>query len=234
MTTSHPTQEFDAFSSTYDDAVNSSVAFSGLKVDFFTRVKAAYIEDILGDTFTEPTAVDVLDIGCGVGNYHSHLRGSVRSIQGVDVSPGCIAAARQRNPGLSYQVYDGLALPYADASFDVAYTICVMHHVLPDHWGSFAREMRRVLRPGGLALVFEHNPFNPLTRRAVSSCIFDRDAVLLKARVAERLLLDAGLIGVRSQYILSIPAATRTLRRIDRFFAKLPFGAQYVTQGRAA
>ncbi len=219
-------QAFDAYSASYDEAVNSSVAFSGLKVDFFTRVKAAYIRDAIGATFPNSGDVDVLDVGCGVGNYHPHLAGLARSIHGVDVSPTCVATAAERNPSVAYSVYDGERLPYKDARFDVAYTICVMHHVPPDRWPAFAQEMRRVLKPGGPALVFEHNPFNPLTRRAVSSCAFDHDAVLLRARVTEHLLSEAGLERVASRYILSVPAASRAMRRVDRLFGRLPFGAQ--------
>lgn len=232
--TAEPKSEFDAFSRTYDDAVNASVAFSGLKADFFTRVKAAYIKDIVAAAFVDPAALDVLDIGCGIGNYHPYLADVVGSISGVDVSASCLATAAERHPEVRYRAYDGLRLPFADATFDVAYTICVVHHVPPAQWQAFAHEMRRVLKPGGLALIFEHNPFNPLTRRAVSSCVFDKDAVLLRARRAEALLVDAGLVEVTSRYILSIPAGTSMLRRIDGWFARLPLGAQYLTQGRRA
>lgn len=226
--------EFDAYSDSYNDVVNGSVAFTGLTVDVFTRVKADYLKDIVGETFAEPETVDVLDVGCGVGNYHPHLAGVVRSVSGVDVSPDCIANARIRNPDVHYQVYDGHRLPWPDASFNVVYTVCVMHHVVPDQWTGFAAEMRRVLRPGGIALVFEHNPLNPLTRRAVANCIFDKDAVLLRSRTAETLLAGAGLRDVRSRFILSVPAVNRTLRQVDRLFSKLPLGAQYVTRGAAA
>ena len=73
--------EFDPYSNDYKSLVNESLAFSGLDVDYFTRVKAEYLKDILLKTFGK-TDVDVLDLGCGIGNYHTLLRPALRSLRG--------------------------------------------------------------------------------------------------------------------------------------------------------
>jgi ubiquinone/menaquinone biosynthesis C-methylase UbiE len=91
--------------------------------------------------------------------------------------------------------------------------------------------LRRVVKPGGIALVFEHNPYNVLTRYVVSSCEFDQHAVLLSAHKIRRLLQDAGFTSVISRHILTIPAANRALQNIDRLFGQVPLGAQYYTLG---
>lgn len=222
--------EFDAYSKSYDEAVNSSIGFSGLKVDFFTRVKAQYIKGLIADQFGDAKGVRVLDVGCGVGNYHPYLIEDVASVSGVDVSAACIQTARERNVGVDYSVYDGQRLPYDDASFDFAYTICVMHHVPPAQWPAFAAELRRVVKPGGMAAVFEHNPYNPLTRRAVSSCEFDKDAVLLTARQVDGLLRGAGFKDATRRYILTVPPFNDLLMGLDRALSRLPLGGQfYVT-----
>lgn len=225
--------EFDGYSHTYDAAVNASISFSGLKVDFFTRVKAQYITRILTDYFGDLSRLDLLDVGCGIGNYHSFFAGKLHTITGVDVSLECIATASKRNPWVDYRSYTGDQLPFDDARFDAAFTICVMHHVKPPQWPLFARELRRVVKPGGLGLVFEHNPYNILTRRAVSSCIFDKDAILLPAAKTLRLLAEAGFGSVASRYVLAIPATNRALQDLDRCFARLPIGAQYYVVGIA-
>jgi len=224
---------FDAYKENYADAVDAAVSFTGLSADFFTRVKADYIGDIVQAHFGRAMDLDVLDIGCGVGAYHSLLKSKFRSLSGVDVSGACVETARQRNAGVIYDVYDGSRLPYPDKSFDLAFTICVMHHVPPSQWTTFAREMRRVLEPGGLALVFEHNPHNPLTMRAVNGCPFDEDAVLLPSGETEALFRAAGFSAVSSRFILSVPAANRFLRGVDRIFSGLPFGGQYYVMATA-
>jgi ubiquinone/menaquinone biosynthesis C-methylase UbiE len=219
--------QFDRYNRNYDVTVNSAIAFSGLKVDFFTRAKAKYLVRILTERFSALSQLDLLDVGCGIGNLHPFLTGVVHTIKGVDISSECIATARERNPSVDYQVYDGKQLPFADASFDAAFTICVMHHVPPADWPLFAQELKRVVKPGGIALVFEHNPYNLLTRYVVSSCEFDEDAVLLTGGTAKRVLTEAGFTEVVVHYILTIPAADQALQQVDRLFKRLPFGAQY-------
>jgi ubiquinone/menaquinone biosynthesis C-methylase UbiE len=224
---------FDSYKDTYSQAVDASVSFTGLSTDFFTRVKADYIKDIVDEHFGAGSAVSALDVGCGVGNYHQLLKPRFGRLSGVDVSSACIDTARGRNPQVDYQSYEGGVLPYPDASFDVAFTICVIHHVPVSQWQLFASEMRRVVRPGGLALAFEHNPRNPLTMRAVNTCPFDADAVLLRSETTEKLLGDAGFQDVRSHFILSVPPANGLLRRVDRLFSRLPFGGQYYVTAKA-
>ena len=70
------------------------------------------------------------------------------------IASGGLTQAADRNPGVSYRPYDGRRLPYEDGQFDAAVTICVMHHVPPAQWPAFAAEMKRVVRRGGLAVVF--------------------------------------------------------------------------------
>lgn len=228
-----PVSQFDAYAGSYDDAVNKSLGFLGVKVDYFTRVKAGYLLDLLAAHFGRTEDLRLLDVGCGVGNYHPLLAGKVGAISGTDVSPACVVEAATRNPGVSYQPYDGERLPYADDSFDAAVTICVMHHVPPAQWPSFAAEMKRVLRPGGLAVVFEHNPLNPLTQRVVSNCEFDADAVLLKQRETRGLLQGAGFAKVASRSILSLPSFGPATRKLDLALGRLPLGAQYFARGVA-
>lgn len=225
--------EFDAYAGSYDDAVNRSLAFLGAKVDYFTKVKAAYLLDLLGGHFGQTAGLNLLDVGCGVGNYHALVGGHIGSLAGTDLSAACLAEAATRNPGVAYQPYDGARLPYADNQFDAAVTICVMHHVPPAQWPAFAAEMKRVVRPGGLAIVFEHNPFNPLTRRVVNNCEFDADAVLLRPRQTRRLLAGAGFGEVRSRSILSIPSFGKVTRALDLTLGHLPLGAQYFAMGVA-
>jgi SAM-dependent methyltransferase len=223
---------FDRYRECYSDAVNSALDIPGFNVDYFTRVKSDYIRDIVATGFECPNKLRALDVGCGVGNYHSLLRGNFAELVGVDVSPECVDAASKRNDGGRYDTYDGEHLPYEDNAFDVAFTICVLHHVPPGQWPGFTAEIHRIIRPGGLAIIFEHNPYNPITRRIVNRCPFDKDAVLLRASTTRGLLEDAGFSDVRSRSILTVPAGTKFLRRVDGWLSGLPLGAQYVATGR--
>lgn len=230
--TDQPAQ-FDAYAKSYADEINSSLAFIGLKVDYFTKVKAGFLLEALAAQFGDPAKVRLLDIGCGVGSSHPLIADKLGGLSGTDVSAASVAQAAATNDGVDYRPYDGHRLPYESGSFDAAMAICVIHHVPPAQWPSFAAEMKRILRPGGLALVFEHNPFNPLTRRAVSNCEFDADAVLLSQRKARALLGGAGLRDVTSRSILTVPSFGPRSRSLDRAFGRLPLGAQYLASGVA-
>lgn len=224
--------EFDAYRDNYSDTVNESIAFSGLDVDFFTRAKATRLLELLSRHVGSPADLSVLDVGCGVGNYHGVLKDRIGKLTGVDPSAECIAEARQRHPDLEYATYDGERIPYPADHFDAAYAICVMHHVLPEIWPVFASELARVTRPGGIVAIFEHNPYNPVTRRIVSNCPFDENAVLLSKRSVVKHLRSAGLSVAEGRYILTLPAESGIFRRIDNALGFLPMGAQYYVAGQ--
>lgn len=224
-------ETFDAVSGGYAGEVDRAIAFTGLGVDFVTRVKADYIALLARRHFGSTRNLRLLDVGCGIGNFHPLLSRDFGSIAGVDVSAESIEVAGRRNPAVSYRHYDGGRLPHDDASFDVAMTVCVMHHVPPADWPGFAAEMHRVVRPGGVAMVFEHNPLNPVTRRAVNNCPFDADAVLLSRGRTRALLQQAGFGSVEVRTILSVPPWNGALLALDRGLGLLPFGAQYYAIG---
>jgi SAM-dependent methyltransferase len=226
-----PTPEFDAYTASYNEEINKALNFSGLNIDFFARVKNDYLVDILNARSGSAAKVELLDVGCGVANAHKQLAGRVGKLAGIDVSTASIAVARQHNPAIHYEVFDGTHLPFADRSFDAAFAVNVFHHVPVAQRSALVEDIHRVLRPGGLFAIFEHNSLNPVTRHVVNGCEFDKDAVLLKRRDSEALMSAAGFRDIKTRYIFAVPAAGRLLRGVDRLFSRLPLGAQYYTLG---
>jgi SAM-dependent methyltransferase len=97
----------------------------------------------------------VLDLGCGPGGYLRHLAGraSLRLI-GIDLSAGMLAdLCKAWEPGTplpGLMVGDAQNIPLPDRSVDLALAMHMLYHV-PDI-ARAARELRRVLRPGGTLL----------------------------------------------------------------------------------
>jgi SAM-dependent methyltransferase len=220
------TAEFDRYAERYEQLVQSSIGFSGQDQSFFIEARARRLLDVVRRRLGEPNRVRGLDVGCGGGLGHAHLRALAR-LEGVDLSEAMIATARQRNPGVLYHVADGSRLPFEQGAFDLTFTSCVLHHVPAGERGGFIGELRRVTRPGGLVVIFEHNPLNPLTRLAVHRCEFDRDALLLGRRETRRRLIEAGLQLAEDRYFLFFPWRNRLLERAERALARIPLGAQY-------
>jgi SAM-dependent methyltransferase len=220
-------EAFDKYGRDYGALVNESIRFSGLKVDFFTRAKARHLIQACSRFAGDSRKLRALDVGCGAGGIHPYLSGAFGSITGVDVSAEMLAQARQTSPDVDYRQYDGVTLPFPDEAFEVAYAICVLHHVPEQNWPRFVAEMARVTARPGLVAIFEHNPYNPLTRRAVNRCEFDNDATLLTAGRARGLLGGAGLSSARARHILFAPVEGRPGALLDRWFGWCPLGAQY-------
>jgi len=191
---------------------------------------------LLGELIAQRLDTDrpeMLDVGCGIGILHPLLHGIAGRLSGIDVSSASLARARVDNAGVDYRDYDGRTFPFGDASFDLVTAICAMHHVAPGQWGRFVAEMRRVTRPGGLVCVIEHNPYNPLTRLAVSRCEFDRDAVLLGAGTTRKLMAASGLREISARHFLLLPWDTKPARRFEAALSGTPLGAQYAAFGTA-
>ena len=226
--------DFDEYRHTYRDEVQRSIGFSGQDVGFFTDVKARLLGELARRTLGNTRQLAVLDVGCGVGLTDEALEGRFGTINGVDVSEGAVAEAVVTNPWATYAGYDGRTLPFEDDRFDLAFAICVLHHVEPAERGAFTAEMARVVRPGGLVVAIEHNPFNPLTRMAVARCDFDEGVVLASRKEARALLRASRLNPVGSPYILFFPWRAEIFRRMERALTWAPFGAQYIAAGRKA
>lgn len=225
--------EFDRFRESYGAELQRAAGFAGQEAGFFIRVKAEELLDVVRRRVGEPSQLRALDVGCGVGLTDEFLAPSFRELHGVDVSAGMVDAARRANPTVGYHVGDGRRLPFDDASFEVAFAICVIHHVAPPERVQFARELRRVIAPGGLVVVFEHNPLNPLTRLVVSRCAFDEDVSLLGVRELTLLLTGAGLDRPERRYVLFSPIDRPIMRRAERFLGSVPLGAQYYVAAEA-
>lgn len=223
---------FDAYRGSYRDEVEAAISFGGQELEFFTELKARYLLEVIARHVGDPGEVAALDVGCGVGLSHPFLAPSFRELWGADVSSGALEAARRANPGVQYAVSDETRLPFSDGAFDVVVAVCVLHHVAPVFWVSFASEMARVARPDGLVVVFEHNPYNPATRRVVARCVFDADAVLLSRRRLERVFGQSGLDVVESRHIVFFPWRRRGFQALDRRLGRVPLGAQHLVAGR--
>jgi hypothetical protein len=88
------------------------------------------------------------------------------------------------------------------------------------------RVVRSKLAPGGKVVIFEHNPWNPLTRKAVADCAFDDDAILLWPWEARGVLRSAGFAHVVTDYIVFFPRALAFLRPLEPTLRRFILGAQ--------
>lgn len=225
--------EFDKFAQEYGELHDANIAITGESGDYFAEYKMRDLRRLVGDA---PSNGEFLDFGAGIGNcvpyFRKHLPGAALTC--VDVSAKSLAVAATRFPGQARFIqFDGSVLPFESASFDAGYAACVFHHIPREAHVALLQEIRRVLRPGGLFMVYEHNPLNPLTRRAVDQCPFDENAVLMPASALRDALQAAGFASPRIRFRLFFPKLLALLRPLEEHLSWCPLGAQYLVWARA-
>lgn len=98
----------------------------------------------------------ICDMGCGPGQIARYLHRKGIDTLGVDLSPRMIAEAQRLNPEIPFHRGDMLSLPDADNSWGgIAAFYCIIH-IPRERIVAALREMKRVLKPGGLLLLAFH------------------------------------------------------------------------------
>ncbi|MEC4984975.1 MAG: methyltransferase domain-containing protein [Oscillatoria sp. PMC 1068.18] len=127
----------------------------------FLAAKADFVHEMVrwGGLDKLPPGTTVLDVGCGIGGSSRILaRDYGFSVTGITISPQQVQRATELTPdGLDakFAVDDAMSLSFPDASFDVVWSIEAGPH-MPDK-AIFAKELLRVLKPGGILVVADWN-----------------------------------------------------------------------------
>lgn len=226
--------EFDKIADEYEYLHSRSVALSGESTQFFAQYK---ILDAAHEAQRSGLQVaTLLDFGSGIGNSLPHLKKCFpgAALTCADVSARSLEISRSRFAHINaeYCTISGRRLPFNDESFDLVFSACVFHHIPHEEHAAWLAELERVTRRGGLLVIFEHNPLNPLTQAAVRNCPFDEHAELLTARTMLERIRHAGWPQTSVTYRLFFPRFLAFARPLERFLRKLPFGAQYFVAAR--
>lgn len=218
--------KFDEYSTSYHDVLDTAVGISGEGSEYFAEYKACYVARLVGKDF----AGKILDYGCGVGLLSAFLNRKLQRaiVHGFDVS----AASIEKIPAdLAANGQFSAELSSLRCDYDLAVISNVMHHVPFAERQLVINDVAGRLANGGLLLVFEHNPLNPLTQWVVKHCPFDDDAVLLRPREATKYFSIAGLAVHRRDYVVFFPRMLSFLRPLEPMLRWLPAGAQYALVG---
>lgn len=226
--------EFDLLADEYYTQLKANVAITGEGPEYFAEYKiadlAAYAQEI------GLRAASIVDFGSGIGNsvpyFRKYFPGA--ALHCADVSQRSIEVARARYPGAEDYVLVGDGVPLPSQSQDIVFSACVFHHIPHAEHARWLQELRRVVRPGGLLAIYEHNPLNPLTLRAVNTCPLDVNAHLIRGGVMRQRALAAGWEHARVDYRLFFPHALKSLRPLEQRLGWFPLGAQYRMAARKA
>ncbi|HET9532096.1 MAG TPA: class I SAM-dependent methyltransferase [Blastocatellia bacterium] len=155
------------------------------------RVYSPWMREAIG--FDRYRGKRLLEIGCGTGTDLLQFARGGALVTGVDLTPRSVEIARRR-----FEVYDQRGefaledaemLSFADESFDVVYSFGVLHHT-PDT-GRAIREVHRVLRHGGEAIVMLYN----------RASLYYWGAIVLKHGIFRGELFSSGVEEIMSRHV---------------------------------
>ena len=127
----------------------------------FIAAKHDFVDEMVrwGGLDKLPAKTTLLDVGCGIGGSSRILAKDYGfEVTGVTISPQQVKRAQELTPedvDAKFAVDDAMALSFPDASFDVVWSVEAGPH-MPDK-AVFAKELLRVLKPGGILVVADWN-----------------------------------------------------------------------------
>ena len=156
-----------------------------------------------GLTADELAGARVLDVGVGSGRFAEIAADLGASLTGIDITRAAEVAAENLGPRALIAQADLFDPPFADETFDVVYSIGVLHHT-PDTRAAVQR-ISRLVKPGGILAIWVYHPY----RSQRVSGFYRR----FTTRMSERALYRLCRVASYLYYPQRIPIVGRGLRR---------------------
>jgi SAM-dependent methyltransferase len=214
---------FDDYAKSYSAELSKNHRYIPGNTDWYSEYKVRIARKLSVDI---PNSI--LDYGSGVGLSLPYFKRYFQnaSICAFDPSIASLEVAKSNNPWVN--------LCEPGSKFDLVFVAGVVHHISTTDREEEIKKIVTRVNPGGRILIFEHNPFNPITRRLVSTCEFDKDANLVSKR---KLKQSFGALGEEVEveyegFCLFFPPALRRISGLERMLINMPFGGQYYVQFR--
>ncbi len=215
--------DFDDYADNYESILQDQLKGFSADRGYFSEAKINVMQRLVNTEVTR-----VLDYGCGIGLNLPYLSNAFpqAKILATDISNKRLSVVGEKYTDAECIKHEQIS--DLDSSLDLIFVAGVFHHIPPGEREATVAALTKLLKPGGQVFVFEHNPYNPLTRHMVNTCPFDEDAVLISRAGKVRLLRGAfGLSVSHSSYFLFFPYVVRFAQPFERYLGWLPLGGQY-------
>jgi SAM-dependent methyltransferase len=224
-------QEFDHLAPAYRELLNDPVReYFAPGLEFFVTRKVDMMLEFADREGLDIRQATWLDVGCGKGELLRAAGPNFGRALGCDVSLGMISECREIE---AVHQEDALRLPFENKSIDWVTAVCILHHIRPQERVPLVTDIYRVLRPGGIFAIIEHNPFNPAVQLITRRTPVDQNARLLTARSARRLMHAASIRTIDTRYFLYVPQRLYGWASpVERALSRVPLGGQYAVFGR--
>jgi SAM-dependent methyltransferase len=193
-------------------------------ISYYAEYKVNILRSICGEFKSN---LKILEFGCGVGRNLGWIQKyySNSDLYAYDISTESIQIAKKNNPNI--KIISDEFIESTKCYFDIIFIAGVFHHIPPDIRDDVIKTLFGLLKNTGSIVVFEHNPYNPLTRYMVNTCEFDENAELLTKKELIKLFVKEGFILSKSSYSLFFPPKLSGLNFMEKFIWWFPLGGQY-------
>jgi SAM-dependent methyltransferase len=216
--------DFDNFAGEYEKQLADDLKFFGEENSYFAEYKIRIVTENINK---KPEKI--IEYGCGIGRNIPFLKKYFpdADVYGCDISKKSLEIAAESNSDCGFfEINDeNLAKHYESA--DLIFISCVFHHIEPSLRADAMSNVNNLLNKGGNVFFFEHNQYNPVTRRIVNTCVWDTDAILLKPGESKGLFNDSGFRIDKFRYTLFFPSFMGFLRPVEKILWFIPMGGQY-------
>lgn len=213
---------FDDYSSNYNEILQKQHSRFG-DISYYSEYKVQIVKNLCPDI----KKANILEYGCGIGRNLPYLQKLFNDskIYGFDISKESLKIAKTRNPKVIL-LNENELIKY-EGYFDIIFITAVYHHINPTLRNEITAKIVKLIKSSGKIIIFEHNPYNPITRHMVNTCVFDKDAILLTKSELISLFKPYGLECKNSGYTLFVPPRLKRFNFIEKILKWLPLGGQY-------
>ena len=210
---------FDDFSSNYEDKILKSFGNIDSNVSYYHSGKAKIAKREL--TFNPDK---ILDFGCGIGSMLKFLKENFNysKFYAYDESSKSLEHVKTKYPDVNC-IYNLNTIE----KFDLIVLSNVIHHVKSGERNNLFKKIYNLLDDNGSLLIYEHNPYKPITLKVVANCEFDIDAELINKKNLIKLCNENNFKLQKSGYIHFFPSKLKFFFNLERYLKWLFLGAQY-------
>lgn len=215
--------DFNEYADSYNEILRTQLSFFSKDDTYFAKYKIDIVK-----RKTASNIKTILEYGCGIGRNIPFLQDAFKNseIHGTDISQDSLTLAKKTNPNVHFfPLHSNTNLP--KEYYDLIFIAGVFHHIPPCERIASIEKIKFSLKEDGRIFIFEHNPYNPITRKMVKECPFDKDAELITMNKLADMFYNEGLTVVSKGYTLFFPPRLHMLVSSERFLTKLPLGGQY-------
>ena len=217
--------EFDEFAKNYRAEQDKHLSLTGDDSEYFARYKVHQLATWNPNLLSK--ANNILDFGCGDGLMSSYLAYYFNNskVFGTDISEESVDIAKANYKNINFSMIAENHIDFPDNFFDIVCSAGVFHHIKHTEHHIWIAELMRVLKPGGICVIFEPNPLNPGTQYIFWNHPMEENAQMLWPWYTKKFLNPFGTIDMK--FFSYFPGWLKKLRFLEPWLERVPFGGLY-------